>query len=60
METLRPDSWEYVLTIPYKTDEELDAIIDDDILREACDIAESWNSFIETDSHSLEHPERSW
>jgi len=31
----RPDGWEYELSIPYQTDEELDAIIYDDIIGEA-------------------------
>jgi hypothetical protein len=31
----RPDGWEYELSIPYQTDEELDAIIYEDIIGEA-------------------------
>jgi DNA invertase Pin-like site-specific DNA recombinase len=60
MEKARSDGWEYILTIPYDTDEELDRIIYDDILREAAQIADSRHGFIETDIRSLEDPDRSW
>jgi hypothetical protein len=36
----RPDGWDYELSIPYETDEDLDAAIYDDILHEATWIAE--------------------
>ena len=38
----QPDGWEYKLSIPYQTDEELDAIIYDDILGEADRIADNY------------------
>ncbi len=54
------DGWEYILTIPYETDEELDRIIYDDILWEATRIADLRNGFIEANVVSLDDPERSW
>ena len=60
MEKLRKDGWEYHLTIPYETDEALDRIIYDDILREADRIAESRYGFVEADVRSVEEPDRSW
>mgnify|MGYP000870043438 FL=1 len=51
---------EYVLTIPYTTDEELDRTIYDDIWREAEDIADRRHCFVEGDMTSLDDPERSW
>lgn len=60
MEKLSKDGWEYHLTIPYETDEELDRIIYDDILREADRIAESRYGFVEADVRSVEDPDRSW
>jgi hypothetical protein len=56
----RPDGWEYELTIPYETDEDLDAAIYDDILHEATWIAESRYCFIETDFTAADDPDRSW
>ncbi len=60
MEKLRPEGWEYHLTIPYETDEELERIIYDDILREAEWIADSRHGFIEADVRSVDDPDRSW
>jgi hypothetical protein len=60
MEKSVKDGWEYVLSIPYHTDEELDSIIYDDILREAANIADYRHCFIETDVRSLDDPDRSW
>ena len=60
MEKPRKDGWEYILTIPYETDEELDRIIYEDILGEANRIADMRNGFIEADVRSLDDPERSW
>jgi DNA invertase Pin-like site-specific DNA recombinase len=60
MEKLRKDGWEYHLTIPYETDEDLDRIIYEDILREADRIAESRYGFVEADVRSVEDPDRSW
>ena len=60
MEKLDRDGWEYILTIPYETDDELDRIIYDDILGEAHSIADLRNGFIEADVISLDDPDRSW
>jgi DNA invertase Pin-like site-specific DNA recombinase len=60
MEKLSPEGWEYHLTIPYETDEELERIISDDILREAEHIADSRHGFIEADVRSVDDPDRSW
>ena len=60
MEKLSPEGWEYHLTIPYETDEELERIIYADILREAEQIADRRHGFIEADVRSLEDPDRSW
>ncbi len=54
MEKPDKDGWEYILTIPYKTDEDLDRIIYDDILGEAHSIADLRNGFIEADVVSLD------
>ena len=60
MEKPEKNGWEYVLSIPYHTDEELDAIIYRDILQEAAFHADSRHCFIETDVVSLDDPDRSW
>jgi hypothetical protein len=60
MEKHRSDGWEYDLSIPYQTDEELDAIIYDDILREADRIAEGRHYFIEADVSAVDDPDRRW
>jgi hypothetical protein len=60
MEKHRPDGWEYDLSISYQTDEELDAIIYDDILREADRIADSRYCFIEADVSAMDDPDRQW
>jgi hypothetical protein len=51
---------EYILTIPYSTDEELDSIIYDDILREAESLADLRYCFTEADVRALDGSERSW
>lgn len=51
---------EYILSIPYNTDEELDQIIYDEIYAETESIADSRHCFIEGDIISLDDPERSW
>jgi DNA invertase Pin-like site-specific DNA recombinase len=51
---------EYVLTIPYTTDEALDRTINEEIWGEAASIADLRNCFIEGDTVSLEDPERNW
>ena len=56
----RPDGWEYEHSIPYETDEDLDAAIYDDILYEANWIAESRHCFIEADATAADDPDRSW
>jgi hypothetical protein len=60
MKKHRPDGWEYDLSIPYRTDEELDAIIYDDILAEADRIADSRHCFIEADVSAIDDPDRRW
>lgn len=60
MEKPRKDGWEYILTILYETDEELDRIIYEEILAEADRIADVRNGFIEADVVSLDDPERVW
>ena len=60
MEKLDKDGWEYTLSIPYATDDELDCIIYDEIIGEANRIADMRNGFIEADLVSLDDPERSW
>jgi DNA invertase Pin-like site-specific DNA recombinase len=54
------DGWEYELSIPYQTDEQLDAIISEEILGEAERIAERRHCFTEADVTSVEDPDRSW
>lgn len=54
-----PKGWEYTLTIPYRTEAELDACIAD-LLREADAIADRHNCFIEADVQALDGSERSW
>jgi hypothetical protein len=58
MQKLRPDGWEYVLTIPYATDEELDETIYRDIVEEAEAIAERRLCFTESDVTSVDDPDR--
>ena len=59
MEKPRKDGWEYILTIPYESDEQLDVTIYE-ILREAESTADSYNCFIEADVRALDGSERSW
>lgn len=60
MEKPDKDGSEYILSISYTTDEELDQIIYEEIYAEAERIADSRNGFIECDIVSLDDPERSW
>lgn len=53
----RPD---YLLSIPYETEEELDHIIYADILREAYETAGLRHGFIEYDMWEVDNPERRW
>ncbi len=59
MEKPRKDSWEYILTIPCDTDEELENTIYG-ILREAQSTADSYNCFTESDVRVLDGSDRSW
>jgi DNA invertase Pin-like site-specific DNA recombinase len=59
MEKAGNKKWEYVLTIPYTTDEELDRTIYD-IWQEAESIADLRYCFTEGDTVSLEDPDRHW
>jgi hypothetical protein len=60
MEKTTKDGDEYILSIPYTTDEELEQTIYDDIYAEAEHIADYRNCFTEGDMVSLEDPEKSW
>jgi hypothetical protein len=60
MEKPEKDGWEYVLSIPYQTDEELETIIARDILQAAALHADVRHCFIEADVVSLDDPDRSW
>src|SRR5262249_15179467 len=59
MEKPSKDRGEYLLSIPYDTDEELDKIIDD-ILGEASSMADDRRCFIEADVIAVDDPDRSW
>jgi len=50
---------DYILTLTYGTDAELDATIDD-ILREVAQIADLHYCFIEADVRALDGSDRSW
>ena len=54
-----PKGYDYELTIPYKNDKDLDDTIYD-ILREASNIADMRNGFIEADVIALDGSERNW
>ena len=51
---------EYLLSIPYTTDEELDRIIYEEIWREADRIADARHCFTEGDMAALDDPDRHW
>lgn len=53
------DSWTYLLTIPYTTEEELESIING-IFQEAEHIADLRNGFTEGDMQEIGGQERSW
>jgi len=59
MQKPNPKQWDYILSIPYQTDEELDEIVYD-ILREAASTADMYNCFIEADARAMDGSERSW
>jgi len=50
---------DYILTLTYDTDEDLDATIYD-ILREADGMADLYHCFIEADVRALDGSDRSW
>jgi hypothetical protein len=60
MEKPKSSRLDYLLSIPYETDEELDRIIYDDILREVQSIADLRHGHIAYDMGELGNPERSW
>lgn len=60
MEKTDPGGGEYVLSIPYATDEELDRIINEEVWAEAASIADLRHCFIEGDIVSQEDPDRRW
>ena len=51
---------EYILAIPYESDEDLECTISDEILREADILADARRCFIESDVSSLDGSERRW
>ncbi|GCE32063.1 hypothetical protein KDA_75470 [Dictyobacter alpinus] len=55
-----PNEVDYILTIPYETDEQLEQVIYRDILQEAASYADARNCFIETDVVALDDPGRHW
>ena len=55
-----PSGCEYTLTIRYETDEELERIIYEDILREADNLADLRYCFIEADASALDGSGRRW
>ena len=59
MEKLYKDGGEYILTIPYTTDSELDDTIYE-ILREAASTADSRNCFIEAEVIAMDGSDRYW
>jgi hypothetical protein len=55
-----PSGFEYTLTIPYETDEQLEQIIYRDILQEAASTADARYCFIEADVRALDDSGRHW
>lgn len=51
---------DYTLTIPYETDEQLERIIYEEILREAASTADGSSCFIEADVRALDDSGRHW
>ena len=60
MEKPHKERGEYLLAIPYTSDEELDRIIYHEIWREAERMADLRHCFTEGDIISLDDPDRSW
>lgn len=54
-----PKGWDYLLSIPYQTDEELDELVYD-LIREAASTAEMYNCFIEVDARAMDGSDRYW
>ncbi len=59
MQKTRQDGWEYVSTISYQTNEELDSIIYE-LLGEEESIADRHYCFTEADVSALDGSERQW
>ncbi len=59
MKKLQPNGWDYELTIPYHSDEELEKTVHE-ILAEASRTADLRNCFIEADVRALDGSERYW
>lgn len=55
-----PNGCEYKLTLPYGSDEQLERLIYDDILREADCLADGRSCFIEADVRALDGSGRHW
>ena len=60
MQKTEKDGWEYILSIPYATDEELDSTIYEDIYAEMERCADFRHCFIEADINSLDGQDRNW
>lgn len=60
MEKLQKDGYEYLLSIPYDTEEDLERIIYKEIYAEMESIADYRHCFIEGDMRDMDDPERSW
>lgn len=54
-----PNGWDYLLTVSYNTDDELEACIDD-IIHSATSFADQRHCFIEWDIRALDGSERCW
>lgn len=61
-EMVKPDpkGWEYLLSIPYASEAELDEIVYDEILGEMHHLADSRHCFIEADLTAVDDPARRW
>lgn len=59
MQKSDPKGWEYTLTIPYRSEAELEERITD-LLQEADAIADRHFCFIEADVRALDGSDRSW
>jgi len=59
MEKPDKNGWDYLLTLLYQSQDDLDNTIYE-ILQEAQSTADSYNCFIESDVRALDGSERSW